>query len=334
MNDNSRSRPILSGQIVPEGMKLRCSKINAGDLFWRQLKFQEFDASEMSLSSLIMMTAKGDTTWIGLPIFMTRSFFHLGLVVRPEAGIHTPADLNGKRVGVFEYQQTAALWMRGILQHEFDIDLQSIHWYMERLSELSHAGASGFQTPEGIELSYVSSETSLVKMMRDGELDAALRTSGGAPRSVAFGAAPPAVFTGRGNPPIVIGDHVQPLFADPTAEATRYFAKTGFYPINHCIVLRRALLEKNPWVALNLYQAFVEAKDLARAHFFAQVDPLELTGTIDAEERSKLAIDIFPYGVKAQRGLLETAVSYAFEQGLIDRIVDLDEIFHPGLMEI
>lgn len=334
MGDNPRSRPILAGQIVPEGISLVCSQVSAGDLFWRQLKYQEFEASEMSLSSLIMMQARGDRTWVGLPIFTTRSFFHLGLVVRPAAGITRPEDLAGKSIGVPEYQQTAALWMRGILQHEFGVDLKSIHWYMERLLDLSHAEASGFVAPDGIELSFVEAGSNLSQMMNDGELDSALRMAGGAQRSPAYSGGPGALYTDRGVPPMVNGASIQPLFPDPPAEAARYFEKTGFFPINHCVVIRRDVLEKNPWVALNLFQAFVEAKRLARAQFVAQVEPLAMTGTIDAMTKRQLETDVFPYGVKAQRELLETVVFYSLEQGLIDRLVPLDEVFHPALLEM
>ncbi len=114
---NPRSQPIIDGTVRPEGIDLTVTVAHPSEIFWRQLRFAEFDVSEMSLSSLLMVVARGDSTWVGLPIFTTRRFFHTGILVRADAGIEQPADLRGKRVGVPEYQQTAALWTRGVLQH-------------------------------------------------------------------------------------------------------------------------------------------------------------------------------------------------------------------------
>src|SRR5919206_1830350 len=132
MGANDRSRPVLNGDVEPDGIDLTTTVAHPSEIFWRQLHFREFDISEMSLSSLLIAIAGGNTDWVGLPIFTSRRFFHTGVWVRTDRGIEQPADLAGKRVGVPEYQQTAALWARGILKDEFGLDPRSIEWWMER----------------------------------------------------------------------------------------------------------------------------------------------------------------------------------------------------------
>src|SRR5215204_6845072 len=144
---NPRSRPILDGLVQADGIDLVPTVLHPSEMFWRQLRFAEFDVSEMSFSSLMMAIAGGDTRWVGLPIFTTRKFFHTEIMARRDAKIDTPADLKGRRVGVPEYQQTAALWARGVLQHEFGVSPEDVEWFMERTPERSHGGATGFQPP-------------------------------------------------------------------------------------------------------------------------------------------------------------------------------------------
>src|SRR3954469_2918680 len=147
---NERVQPILDGTVAPDGIDLTITTANPGEIFWRQLHGAEFDVSEMSFSELLLLTARGDLPWGGAPIFPQRHFFHSLIIVRADAGIERPADLKEKRVGVPEYVQTAALWTRGALQHEFGVAPEDMDWYMERRPELSHAGAAGFRPPPGL----------------------------------------------------------------------------------------------------------------------------------------------------------------------------------------
>jgi 4,5-dihydroxyphthalate decarboxylase len=129
--------------------------LHGSEIFWRQLHFQDFDISETSLSSLLMATAQGNRDWVGIPVFTSRQFFHTNIWVRADAGIEQPADLKGKRVGVPEYQQTAARWARGVLQHEFGVHPKDVEWFMERTPERSHGGATGFQPPAGVKVNRI-----------------------------------------------------------------------------------------------------------------------------------------------------------------------------------
>ena len=171
---NPRSWPILDGTVKPDGIDLVPTVIHPSEMFWRQLKFQDFDISEMSMSSLMMATAQGNNDWVGIPIFTTRKFFHTEILVRKDAGINEPKDLKGKRVGVPEYQQTAALWARGVLQHEFGVHQSEMEHWMERVPTHSHGGATGFKPPPGTTVNQIPIEKSLGGMMVSGELQATI----------------------------------------------------------------------------------------------------------------------------------------------------------------
>ncbi|MGA2392190.1 MAG: PhnD/SsuA/transferrin family substrate-binding protein [Candidatus Lustribacter sp.] len=294
--DNERSRPLLDGRIAPEGIELDAIALTPGEIFARQLKGAEFDVSDMSLGSLLIATSHGPTPFVAFPVFTIRRFFHTGIIVRADAGINVPADLRGKKVGVPEYQQTANVWNRGILQHEFGVHPTEMEWFMERTPETSHGGATGFIPPPGIRLTYVPVEDNIGEMLLDGRLDALLFYA----------------FHGNEIDRSTIDVKQRPearmLFPDPEAEGRRYFAKTGIYPINHCMVVRRSLAEEHPWVIPSLYDAFCTAQN----------------------EKARVEM---PYGIRANRTVLETIATYLHEQGLTDRVVRLDEVFAPSMFD-
>src|SRR5712692_2703838 len=174
LSDNPNTRPLIDGAVKAQGLDLTATVLHPSEMFWRQLRFAEFDVSEMSMSSLLISTSRGPTPWIALPVFTTREFFHTRILVRADAGIAAPADLRGKRVGVPEYQQTAAIWGRGVLQHEFGVNAREIEWFMERTPDKSHGGATGFSPPSGVKLNYIPPSTNIGEMLVRGELDATL----------------------------------------------------------------------------------------------------------------------------------------------------------------
>ncbi|MDB5028746.1 MAG: 4,5-dihydroxyphthalate decarboxylase [Candidatus Eremiobacteraeota bacterium] len=312
---NDRTRAILDGTVAPQGIGLSASAVHPSEMFWRQLRFGDFDVSEMSLSSLMISVARGDREWVGLPVFTVRLFPHTKITIRSNASIASPGDLRGKRVGVPEYQQTTAIWSRGILQHEFGVDPREIEWFMERPPERSHGGATGFEPPAGIRLSYVAPETDLGAMLLSGELDATLLhlTAGN--------------LIDRAKADLSQHAEVRPLFPDAGAEGRRYYAKTNLYPMNHCVVVRRSVLEQHPWVALNLFQAFVTAKERATQRAASALEPHFELGLLDAAARRGLQGDPLPYGVASSRTELETLAQYVHEQGLSDRAIGVNELF-------
>jgi 4,5-dihydroxyphthalate decarboxylase len=319
MSSNPRADPVLNGTVKPDGVVFRSTAARPADIFWRQLNAQEFDVSEMSMSSLLIAIAKGNRDWIGLPIFPQRHFFQTWAWVRSASGIDRPQDLKGKRVGVPEYQQTAALWSRGILEHDYGVSPTEMEWYMERTAERSHGGATGFQAPPGVRFSYMTADQTIGSMMMDGTLDATLmywsRPSLVDRSTVEF----------EGNPA------VRPLFGEPEIEMRRYFGSTGIFPINHGMVLRRSLYEQHPWLPLNIFNAFRQAKAQAAAEQMRLASTHVDLGLLPADG---LRTDLYPYGVRSNQKTLDTLATYSHEQSLTDRKVALDEVFAPSTLDL
>ena len=323
MASNPRTWPILDGRIRPDGIDLVPSVVQPSELFWRQLRFGDFDVSEMSVSSLMMARARGDERWVGLPIFTTRRFFHTWALVRRGAGIEQPADLKGKRVGVPEYQQTAALWTRGILEHEFGVAPADMEFWMERVPAHSHAGAVGFTPPPGVTIHQIPPDRDIGGMMLAGELDATLLYLRGEGRDL----------IDRSTVDLARHPDIRPLFPDTVAEGIRYYRQTGLFPINHGMVVRRELAERHPWIVLNLYKAFEAANALADAERAAQTEYHVLTGLLHRGAEAALARPAARHGIAANRRELETAAQYSHEQGLTPRLMRLEELFAVSALD-
>ena len=322
LSDNERTRPVTQGRVKAQGLRLLTTVVHPSEMFWRQLKYADFDVSEMSLSSLFIATARGDRRWVALPVYTSRMFFHTNIMVRADRGIRTPQDLRGKRVGVPEYQQTAALWSRGILQHEFDVHAREIEWFMERGPDKSHGGATGFRPPEGVRLNHIPPSTNIGEMLVSGELDATLLYLNN--RNL----------VDRSTIDLDQVEVVQPLFRDREAETRRYYQKTGIFPINHTLVVRRELYEQHPWIALNLYHAFVAAKQEVEREAAAHMRSYIEAGLVDPSVAKGMEADPKAYGLKASRRVVETIAGYVHEQGLTDRRVEPEEIFAASTLEV
>ena len=322
LSDNENTRPLLDGVVKAQGVDLFPTAVHPSEMFWRQLKFGDFDVSEMSMSSLTIATSQGPTPWVALPVFTSREFFHLRILVRADAGIAAPADLRGKRVGVPEYQQTAAIWGRGVLQHEFGVHAREIEWFMERTPDKSHGGSTAFAPPAGVTVNQIPAPTNIGEMLVRGELDATLL----------YLTNPNLVDRSRIN--FSNDARVKPLFPDRAAEARRYYGKTGIYQINHTVVVRRSLLERHPWLALNLYSAFAAARAEVVNRARVGLRAFDELGMVDQATRDALARDPMIYGVKANRPVLETISQYVHEQGLTARRVALEELFAPSTMDL
>jgi len=321
ITSNPRTWPILDGHVQPDGIELVPTILHPSEMFWRQLRFGDFDVSEMSVSSLMMARAGGDTRWVGLPVFTTRKFFHTEILVRRDAKIDKPADLKGRRVGVPEYQQTAALWTRGVLQHEFGVPATAMEFWMERVPTHSHAGAVSFKAPPGVTIHQIPAEKSIGSMMVAGELDGVIhyiRHNNLIDRSTVDLPSHPDIKT---------------LFPDPIAEGVRFFRKSGIYPINHGMVIRRELAEKHPWAILNLFKAFEAANGIANQQRLEHVEYHANAGLIPPEAAKALREPVIRHGIKANRHILEAAATYSVEQGLTPRLMKLDEIFAARTMD-
>ncbi len=319
---NPRTRPLFDGTVKPDGIDFIWSPVHASELFWRQFRFGDFDVSEMSLSGLMMAVAGGDTRWVGIPVFTTRRMFQVGTLVRKDRGIDKPADLKGKKLGVPEYQQTAALWTRGFLQHEYDVHPRDIEFWMERNDDHSQGAAVGFTPPKDVRLNFIPNETNMGEMLLEGKLDGALRYLANTDNLV-----------DRSSVDLYRHPDFKTLFPDPHAEGVRFYEKTGIYPINHAMVVKREIAERHPWVVLNIFKAFQKANDIAEKERMEACRYHLETGLLPREARKALATPVVRHGIAANRKVLETAAQYSFEQGLTPRLMKLEELFAPSVME-
>lgn len=325
---NERVDPLMKGVVPPEGIEIVPTYSHPSETFWRQLKFQEFEVGEMSMSSYLIARERGFDL-IALPVFPSRRLFHSEVSYHTGSGIQKPEDLAGKRLGVGEYQQTAALWLRGILEHDFGVSQYKVHWYMERTEELSHGGATGFTPPEGISFQRIPPDKSMSSMLVNNELDAAAINSPWQNMSNVIGRSHR--IPGAG------GDwsKVKLLFSDRLAEGKRFFRKWGFLPVNHAYTIRGDIYKKYPWAAFNLYTAFVKAK----ADFNAKLVDSIPSGLFFGKEYLTMTQEIFgndpyPYGVKANRRMLETLIDFSHEQGLITKKPKVEELFAESTRDL
>lgn len=318
MADYDRTAALRDGSVKPAGINLRCLVSPPSETFWRMLKFDEFDAAEMSLSSFLIAKAQG-RAWTAIPVFPFRAFFHTHVFVRADSKIHQPSDLAGARFGLPEYQMTAAVWVRGTLQHDFGVAPSAIRWHLERSSSMSHGGQTGFTPPEGVSITRVADGESLFSALTRGELDAVMPSPYPGMTSMLNGTS----LTDLSRSP-----HVRLLFEDPVAEGVRSFRTHGFSHINHTVVIQDRVLQRYPWVALNLVKAFNEAKQAAYARIGSlyRSSLMAAFGVLEAQRRT-FGDDPFPYGLPANRLALQTLADYVFEQGLVRERPMIDALF-------
>lgn len=315
LNPGPMTRPLLDGEVGAEGVRWAATALHPSEMFWRQLRFGDFDVSEMSLSSLLQDVDKGHGRWVGLPVFTTRTVCHTDVIVRTGAGIDTPADLAGKRIGVPEYQQTSAVWSRGVLRDEHGVGPERITWFMERGAGTSHAGGTGFRPPEGVRVESVPADQSIGSLLAAGELDGSLLYLSDAN------------LIDRSPDRKLLGGRVRRLF-DPAAESDRYATATGFRHATHCVVVTSELVARHPWLVLNLYAAFERAKHLVTERARTALAPWDGLLPAATGVRSELAaVDPWPSGSASQQPMLATLCRYAYEQGITGRLVAPDELF-------
>ena len=325
---NERVEPLMKGIVQAEAIEIVPTYSHPSETFLRQLRDMEFPVGEMSMSSYLIARERG-LDMIALPVFPSRRLFHTELSCHTESGIKKPEDIVGKRIGVSEYQQTAALWQRGILEHDFGVSQYKVHWYMERTEDQSHGGVTGFTPPQGISFQRVPPDKSLASMLVNHELDVAAINSPwkNAPNQLGRSQRIP----GAG------GDwsKVKLLFTDRIAEGKRFFDKWGFLPVNHAYTIRGDIYRKHPWVAFNLYSAFVKAKEHFNAKLAESLPSALFFGKeYLARTQEMFGSDPYTYGVKGNRKMLETLIDFSHEQGLISKKPKIEELFAESTLEL
>jgi 4,5-dihydroxyphthalate decarboxylase len=297
-------RPLRDGSVRPDGIELTIlTEMDSTTRHWRFLRGGQFDVAEVSLSSYLAAKTR-DVPIAAIPVFLHRRFRHGFIYINTASGVRKPKDLIGRKVGVKSYLVTAALWLRGILECEYDVPHKSIAWYAELDEDID------FVPPDGLKLHRLPHDRSVEQMLLDGEIDGLLH---------------PDLID-----PIVKRDpRVSRLFPNYKAEEIAYYAKTGIFPIMHVLGIRPHIVERHPWIAINLYEAFDEAKRVAlkRMQDPRRVPLAWYCSALD-EQTEIMGLDPWAYGLTPQnRKVLETAVAYARQQGLIARAPALSELF-------
>jgi 4,5-dihydroxyphthalate decarboxylase len=241
--------------------------------------------------------------------------------VRRDAGIDRPEDLKGKRVGIPEYQQTAALWIRAALEHEFGVAPKDLEFWMERAPAQSHGSGTGFKAPAGVTIHTIPSEKSIGSMMVSGELDAVLFYL------------TDANLIDRSRVDLANHPEIKTLFPDPLAEGVRYYRKTGIFPINHAMVIKRSVAEQHPWAVLNILTAFNQANAEADRQRIEQTAYHIETGLLPPDSAKTIAMPVVQHGVRATRHVVEAAARHSLEQGLTPRLMTIQELFAASTLE-
>ena len=310
-------RDLADGTVDISGIDFNWLRMPVEEAFTRFVNFLEWELSEMSMGKYVSFVSTGNTSVLALPVFPSRSFRQSSIFVRRDGRVKRAEDLRGKKIGIPEWAQTAAIYTRGWLVHQLGIPLQEIDWVQAGINQAGREEKVELKLPAGVRYTPVKAK-SLSEMLLSGELDA-----------VAC-ARPPQPFV-DGNPAIVR------LFPDYRAVEEKFYRETGIFPIMHVIAMRRDVYEANKWIAVNLYNAFVEAKRRAveRAlDFTATSYPFAWCSHAAAEARQIFGEDFFPYGLEANRKTLDAFLQYAFEHGVCHRRVTPDELFPKELTKV
>ena len=317
MPDYDHVRDLVMGRVQVEGIDLTCLTLPVEEIFYRFIVYKEWEVSEISFAKYVSLTASGDESFYALPVFPSRVFRHSSLYVRKDGPIKDIKDLEGRRVGLPEWAQTAAVYSRGVLQYEYGIDLAAIKWVQAGVNQPGRIEKVDLQLPKGVEIDR-RPDKSLNGMLVSGEVDAVLA------------ARPPDAFL-QGHP------NIKRFFENYQEIEAAYYKKTGIFPIMHAVAVRRDVLNKNPWIARNLFNAFVEAKRRAIERAFdgtVSLYPIPWADTRAQQGRDLLGKDYFPYGIEENRTTLEAFLRYAYEQGVCKRLLKVDELFPKQLTSI
>ena len=312
-----RTRALLDGSVQPDGIELVYLNLPVEETFFRMLRNREFDIAEMSLSSYTVSFFRDPKPFIAIPVWPSRFFRHSSIYVNTQSGIATPQDLAGKRIGNPEYQMTAPVWIRGILQDEYGVAVDSPTYVTGGEEEPGRSEKLKLDLPAAFRIEPIGAEQTLSKMLADGEI-AALQT-----------ARMPSTYRSR-------PDRVRRLFENYAEVEKDYFRRTRIFPIMHTVAIRRELYEAHPWIAMSLYKAFAQAQKLA-------YDDLQQTAALKTmlpwltahveEARREMGEDYWPYGFHTNRHVLETFLRYHHEQGLSKRRLAPEDLFAAETME-
>jgi 4,5-dihydroxyphthalate decarboxylase len=308
LGDYDIHRALIQGDIKPEGIDLTVLPLRSQERHWRMYRHDEFDIAEFSMSTYLMLKSDQRKRWTAIPVFPHRRFRHSYIFINPTKSIRSVKDLEGKRIGLRTWQATMGVWVRGILQEEYGLDLRSINWFTQdpEILEVDLTDVKIQRVPEG---------TDIDQMLKNGELDAVIY---------------PDLL-----PSFLAGDpNIGRLFVDYKQEEINYYRKTGIFPIMHTLVIKESVLDKFPWVAENLMQAFRRSKEDA---WKRMEDPrlisLAWVRELIEEQHSILGTDPWPTGLDANRKALQKLMAYSLDQGLIKPGMKIEDLFYPSTLD-
>ncbi len=312
-----RTRALMDGRVQADGIDLNYLNMPVEETFFRMLRHKEFEVAEMSLSSYTVSLFSEARPFIAIPIFPSRFFRHSCIYVNAASGIKEPKDLIGKRIGNPEYQMTAPAWIRGILQDEYDVPVDSVTYFTGGEEEPGRPEKLKLNLPPNIKVERIGPQQTLSAMLANGEIDALYTAR-----------MPSSYLNGGGK--------VKRLFGSYVDVEKAYYRKTKIFPIMHTVVIRRDVYEQNRWVAQSLYKAFCEAqaetyKDLYETAALKAMLPW-LTAHVE-EARAEMGEDFWPYGLEKNYATLDTFLRYSFEQGLSKRKLNPQDLFAPEALE-
>jgi len=316
VRDYDRTRPLTDGSVQIDGVDPVFMALDPEEIFFRAFRHAEFDICELSLSSSTVKTAQGDFAYVGVPAFVSRAFRHTSIYVRTDR-VKKPADLKGRKVGVSEYQLTANVWARALLEDEYGVKPSDIHWIRGGLEEAGRVEKIAITLPADVKLENAPEGRTLNAMLEAGEIDAFI-----GPRT-------PSCFE-QGKP------NVGWLWPDTMAAAKEYFSKTGNFPIMHMVGIRRTLVAQHPWLPAAVLKAFTRAKSICLS-LLEETSASKVTLPFMEEQvraaRELMGADFWPYGIPANRKQLEYFLAQHHKQGLSPRLVKVEDLFHPTTFE-
>jgi 4,5-dihydroxyphthalate decarboxylase len=316
VGDYDRTRALFDGTVVIDGVDPVFMQLGPEEIFFRAFRGGEFDVCELSLSSYTLKTAQGDCPYIAVPAFVSRAFRHTAIYVRTDR-VKKPADLKGRKVGVPEYQLTANVWARALLDDDYGVKPADIHWIRGGIEEPGRPEKLAVNLPAGVRLADAPEGVTISALLEKGEIDGFI-----APR--------PPTLVERGHP------NIGWLFPDPAAVAKDYFRRTGFFPIMHVVGVRRTLAERHPWLPGAVFKAFEQAKRLGvkkLSDTSSTKVTLPFVEEALREVRALMGEDFWSYGVEGNRKVLDYFLGQHHAQGLSPRRVAVEELFHPATLE-
>lgn len=317
MGDYDRTRPLVDGRVQIDGVDPTCMLLSPEEMFFRAFRHQAFDVSELSISSYCLRLAQGQADYVAIPVFLSRAFRHTSIYVRRDHGITEPADLKDRRIGIAEYQLSANVWIRGILEDDYGVKAADIIWVRGGMDVPGRPEKLAVTLPADLTVEAAPEGSTLSRMLADGEIDGFIGPR--APRCFADGH--PAV---------------KRLFDDSIRVAEDYFRRTGIFPIMHVLGLRQDLADRHPWLPGALLKAFGEAKRLAQealADTSATKVTMPFVEDTLARARALMGADPWSYGLPGNEKVLDTFLDYHFRQGLSPKRLEPAALFHPATRE-